>query len=118
MAKPWHNFPPKSKPESPRSSAGVLSLNTPAVLHQIQAIILKNCSSRSCLSLFQRGHPNRWSWLTMTGKSVWQWTISNPHLLKMMTLSESMPRAAMSPSMQPFETVILLQVQGVLYLYY
>jgi hypothetical protein len=78
--------------ESPRSSAGVLSLNTPAVLHQIQAIILKNCSSRSRLSLFQHGHPNRWSWLTMTGKPVWQWTISNPHLL-MTTPSEPMPRA-------------------------
>jgi hypothetical protein len=92
----WQNhgtvFLTKIEPESPRSSAGVLSLNTPAVPHQIQAIILKNCSSRSRLSLFQHGHPNGWSWLTMTGKSVWQWTISNPHLL-MMTPSESMPGA-------------------------
>jgi hypothetical protein len=70
----------------------VLSLNTPAVLHHIQVIILKNCSSRSHLSLFQHGHPNGWSWLTMTGKSVWLWTISNPHLL-MTTPSESMPPA-------------------------
>jgi hypothetical protein len=77
--------------ESPRSSAGVLCLNIPPVPHQIQAIILKNCSSRSCLSLFQHGHPNGWSWSTMTGKSVWQWTISNPHLL-MMTPLESMPQ--------------------------
>jgi hypothetical protein len=82
----------KIEPESPISSAGVLSLNTPAVPHQIQAIILKNCSSRSRLSLFQHGHPNGWSWLTMTGKSVRQWTISNPHLL-MMTPSKSKPRA-------------------------
>jgi hypothetical protein len=92
----WQNhgavFLMKIEPESPRSSAGVLSLNTPAVPHQIQAIILKNCSSRSRLSLFQHGHPNRWSWSTMTGKSVWQWTISNPHLL-MMTPSESTPGA-------------------------
>ena len=83
-------FLTKIEPESPRSSAGVLSLNTPAVLHHIQAIILKNCSSRSHLSLFQHGHPNGWSWLTMTGKSVQQWTISNPHLL-MTTPSESTP---------------------------
>jgi hypothetical protein len=92
----WQNhgavFLTKIEPESPRSSTGVLSVNTPAVPHQIQAIILKNCSSRSRLSLFQHGHPNGWSWLTMTGKSVWQWTISNPHLL-MMTPSESTPRA-------------------------
>jgi hypothetical protein len=92
----WQNhgtiFLTKIQPESPRSSAGVLSLNTPAVLHQIQAIILKNYSSRSRLSLFQHGHPNGWSWSTMTGKSVWQWTISNPHLL-MMTPSESTPQA-------------------------
>jgi hypothetical protein len=92
----WQNhdtiFLTKIEPESPRSSAGVLSLNTPAVPHQIQAIILKNCSSRSSLSLFQHGHPNRWSWLTMTGKSVWGWTISNPHLL-MMTRSESKSRS-------------------------
>jgi hypothetical protein len=71
----WQNhgtiFLTKIKPECPRSSASVLSLNTPAVLHQIQAIILKNCSSRIRLSLFQHGHPNGWSWLTMTGKSVW-----------------------------------------------
>jgi hypothetical protein len=80
----------KIEPESPRSSASVLSLNTPAVPHQIQAIILKNCSSRSRLSLFQHGHPNEWSWSTMTGKSVWQWTISNPHLL-MTTPSEPTP---------------------------
>jgi hypothetical protein len=70
----WQNhgtiFLTKIEPESPRSSAGVLSLITPAVPHQIQAIILKNCSSRSCLSLFQHGHPNGWSWSTMTGKSV------------------------------------------------
>ncbi len=46
-------FLTKIEPESSRSSAGVLSLNTPAVPHQIQAIILKNCSSRSRLSLFQ-----------------------------------------------------------------
>jgi hypothetical protein len=61
----WQNhgavFLMKIEPESPRSSAGVLSLNTPAVPHQIQAIILKNCSSRSSLSLFQHGHLNRWS---------------------------------------------------------
>jgi hypothetical protein len=92
----WQNhgaiFLMKIEPESPRSSAGVLSLNTPAVPHQIQAIILKNCSSRSRLSLFQHGHPNGWSWSTMTGKSVRQWTISNPHLL-MMTPSESTPWA-------------------------
>jgi hypothetical protein len=31
---------------------------------------------------------NGWPWLTMTGKSVRWWTISNPHLL-MMTPSES-----------------------------
>jgi hypothetical protein len=64
----------------------MLSLNTPAVLHQIQAIISKNCSSRSHLSLFQHGHPNGWSWLAMT--------ISNPHRL-MMTPSESTPRACL-----------------------
>jgi hypothetical protein len=56
----WQNhgtgFLTKIEPESPRSS--LLSLNTPAVLHQIQAIILKKCSSRSRLSLFQHGHPN------------------------------------------------------------
>jgi hypothetical protein len=71
----WQNhgtiFLTKIKPESPRSSASVLSLNIPAVPHQIQAIISKNCSSRSRLSLFQHGHPNGWSWLTTTGKSVW-----------------------------------------------
>jgi hypothetical protein len=92
----WQNhgavFLMKIEWESPRSSTNVLSLNTSAVLHQIQAIILKNCSPRTCLSLFQHGHPNGWSWLTMTEKSVWQWTISNPHLL-MMTPSESMPGA-------------------------
>jgi hypothetical protein len=92
----WQNhgtvFLTKIEPESPRSSASVLSLNTPAVPHQIQAIILKNCSSRSRLSLFQRGHPNGCSWSTMTGKSVWQWTISNPHLL-MKTPLESTPRS-------------------------
>jgi hypothetical protein len=92
----WQNrgavFLTKIEPESPRSSVGVLSLNTPAVLHQIQAIILKNCSSRSRLSLFQHGHTNGWSWSTMTGKSVQQWTISNSHVL-MTTPSESMPRA-------------------------
>ncbi len=98
MANPWHCFPKKNELESPRSSASVLSLNASAVLHQIQGIKSKNCSSRSPLSLFQHGHPNGWSWLTMTGKSVQQWTISNPHLL-MMTPSES-------------------KVQGVLYLYY
>jgi hypothetical protein len=94
----WQNhgaiFLTKIEPESPTSSAGVLSLNTPALLHQIQAIILKNCSSRSRLNLFQHGHPNRWSWSTMTGKSVWWWTISNPHFL-MTTPSESMPRACL-----------------------
>jgi hypothetical protein len=92
----WQNhgaiFLTKIELESPRSSASVLSLNTPAVPHQIQAIILKNCSSRSYLSLFQHGHPNGWSWSTMTGKSVRWWTISNPHLL-MTTPSESTPRA-------------------------
>jgi hypothetical protein len=92
----WQNhgtvFLTKIELESPRSSASVLSLNTPAVPHQIQAIILKNCSSGSRLSLFQHGHPNGWSWSTMTGKSVQQWTISNPHLL-MTTPSESMPWA-------------------------
>jgi hypothetical protein len=117
----WQNrgtiFLTKILLESPRSSASVLSLNTPAVPHQIQAIIFKIRSSRSRLSLFQHGHPNGWSWSTMTGKSVWRWTISNPHLL-MMTPSESSYASSMSPSMQPFKTVILLQVQGVLYLYY
>jgi hypothetical protein len=92
----WQNhgtiFLMKIEPESPKSSNGVLSLNTLAVPHHIQAIILKNCSSRSRLSLFQHGHPNGWSSSTMTGKSVWQWTISNPHLL-MMTPSESTPQA-------------------------
>jgi hypothetical protein len=92
----WQNhgtiFLMKIEPESPRSYASVLSVNTPAVPHQIQAIILNNCSSRSHLSLFQHGHPNGWSWSTMTGKSAQQWTISNPHLL-MMTPLESMPRA-------------------------
>jgi hypothetical protein len=92
----WQNhgaiFVTKIEPESPRSSARVLSLNTPAKPHQIQAIILKNYFSRSRLSLFQHGHPDGWSWSTMTGKSVWQWTISNPHLL-MTTPLESMPRA-------------------------
>jgi hypothetical protein len=71
----WQNhgtvFIMKIKPESPRSSDGMLSLNTPAVQHQIQAIISKNSSLRSHLSLFQHGHPNGWSWSTMTGKSVW-----------------------------------------------
>jgi hypothetical protein len=70
----WQNhgavFITKIKPESPRSSDGVLSLNTPVVPHQIQAIISKNCSSRSRLSLFQHGHPNGWSWSTATWKSV------------------------------------------------
>jgi hypothetical protein len=61
-------FIKKIKPESPRSSAGVLSHNTPAVLHQIQAIFTKNCSSKSRLSLFQHGHPN--GWLPTMGKSV------------------------------------------------
>jgi hypothetical protein len=46
------------------------------------------------LSLFQHGHTNGWSWLAMTRKSVWQWTISNPHLL-MTTPSESKPRACL-----------------------
>jgi hypothetical protein len=44
------------------------------------------------LSLLKHGHPNGWSWSTTTGKSVQQWTISNPHLF-MMTPSESTPRA-------------------------
>jgi hypothetical protein len=44
-------FIKKIKLESPRSSAGVLSHNTPAVLHRIQAIFTKNCSSKSRLSL-------------------------------------------------------------------
>ncbi len=52
----WQNhgtaFLTKIEPESPRRSAAVLSLNTPAVPHQVQAIILKNCSSRRLLSLF------------------------------------------------------------------
>jgi hypothetical protein len=48
-------FIKKIKPESPRSSAGVLSLNTLAVLHQIQAIFTKNCSSKSRLILLQHG---------------------------------------------------------------
>jgi hypothetical protein len=94
----WQNhgaiFITKIEPESPRSSTGMLSLNTPAVLHQIQAIISKNCSSRSRLSLFQHGHPNRWSWSTMTGKSLRRSTISNPHLL-MTTPSESTPRTCL-----------------------
>jgi hypothetical protein len=92
MAKPWNHFPHKNwarksqnlhqcvKPKHPRSTA-------PNSGHYI-----KNCSSRSCLSLFQHGHPNGWSWSTTTGKSVWQWTISNPHLL-MTTPSESLPWA-------------------------
>jgi hypothetical protein len=92
----WQNheiiFLIKIEPESPRSSASVLSLITPVEPHQIRAIILKNCSSRSCLSFFQHGHPNRWSWSTMTGKSVQWWTFSNPYLL-MMTLSECTPQA-------------------------
>jgi hypothetical protein len=92
----WQNhgaiFLMKIEPESPRSSPGVLRLNTPAVPHQIQAIILKNCCSRSRSSLFWHGHPNGWSWSTMTGKSVQQWTISNPHLL-MTTPLESTPWA-------------------------
>jgi hypothetical protein len=94
MAKPWHHFPHKNWARKSQSSTGVLSLNTPSILHQIQVIILKNCSSRSCLSLFQHGHPNGWSWLTMTRKSVWQWTISNPNLL-IMTPSESTPQACL-----------------------
>jgi hypothetical protein len=61
-------FIKKIKLESPRSSASVLSNNTPAVLHQIQAIFTKNCSSKSRLSLFQHGHPNGWS--PTMGKSV------------------------------------------------
>jgi hypothetical protein len=61
-------FIKKIKPESPRSSAGVLSHNTPAVMHQIQAIFTENCSSKSHLILFQHGHPNRWS--PTMGKSV------------------------------------------------
>jgi hypothetical protein len=80
----WQNhgtiFITKIEPESPRSCTGMLSLNTRAVPHQIQAIISKNCSSRRRLSLFQHGHQNGWSWLTMTRKSVWRWAISNPHL--------------------------------------
>jgi hypothetical protein len=61
-------FIKKIKPESPRSSAGVLSHNTPAVLHRIQAIFTQNCSSKSRLSLFQHGHPN--GWLPTMGKSI------------------------------------------------
>jgi hypothetical protein len=61
-------FIKKIKPESPRSSAGVLSNNTPAVLHGIQAIFTKNCSSKSRLSLFLHGHLN--GWLPIMGKSV------------------------------------------------
>jgi hypothetical protein len=61
-------FIKKIKLESPRSFAGVLSHNTPAVLHQIQAIFTKNCSSKSRLSLFQHDHPNGWS--PTMGKSV------------------------------------------------
>jgi hypothetical protein len=90
--KPWHCFHHKNWAWKSQKLRRHVSLSTPAVLHQIQAIILNNCSSRSHLSLFQHGHPNRWSWLTMTGKSIWWWTISNPHLL-MMTPWESMPRA-------------------------
>jgi hypothetical protein len=92
MATPWRHFHQKIKPESPRSSAGVLSHNTPAVLHQIQAIFTKNCSSKSHLSLFQHGHPN--GWLPTMGKSVTQQAISKPHLL-MMIPSESMPQACL-----------------------
>jgi hypothetical protein len=85
-------FIKKIKPESPRSSAGVLSHNTPAVMHQIQAIFTENCSSKSHLILFQHGHPNRWS--PTMGKSVaWQ-AISKPHLL-MMIPSESMPQTCL-----------------------
>jgi hypothetical protein len=61
-------FIKKIKLESPRSSAGVLSHNTPAVLHQIQAIFTENCSSKSHLILLQHGHPNGWS--PTMGKSV------------------------------------------------
>jgi hypothetical protein len=82
----------KIKPESPRSSAGVLSHNTPAVLHQIQAIFTKNCSSKSRLILLQHGHPN--GWLPTMGKSVAQQAISKPHLL-MMIPSESTPQACL-----------------------
>jgi hypothetical protein len=65
----WQNhgtaFLTKIEPESPRRSAAVLSLNTPAVPHQVQAIILKNCSSRRLLSLFNMviqtdGHGQQW----------------------------------------------------------
>jgi hypothetical protein len=83
-------FIKKIKSESPRSSARVLSHNTPAVLHQIWATFTENCSSRSRLSLFQHGHPN--GWLTTKGKSVRQHAISIPHLL-MMIPSKSMSRA-------------------------
>jgi hypothetical protein len=79
-------FIKKIKPESPRSSAGVLSHNTPAVLHRIQAIFTKNCSSKSRLILFQHGHPIGWS--PTMGKSVARQAISKPHLL-MMIPSES-----------------------------
>jgi hypothetical protein len=74
-------FIKKIKPESPRSSAGVLSHNTPAVLHWIQTIFTENCSSKSRLILFQHGHPNGWS--PTMGKSVAQQAISKPHLLMM-----------------------------------
>jgi hypothetical protein len=53
----------KIEPESPRSSAGVLSLNTPAVPHQIQAIKLKNC----CLlkELFETLSTWSFKWIVM-----------------------------------------------------
>ena len=41
LQKPWSHFLHKNQAGSPRSSASVLSINTPAVPHQIQAIILK-----------------------------------------------------------------------------
>jgi hypothetical protein len=48
-------FIKKIKPECPRSSASVLSHYTHAVLHWIQAIFTRNCSSKSHLILFQHG---------------------------------------------------------------
>jgi hypothetical protein len=53
----------------------------------------------------------------------WQWqgSLSGNGLSLTLTFNDDTIRiyaSSMSPSMQPFETVILLQVHGVLYLYY
>jgi hypothetical protein len=65
----WQNhgtiFLTKIEPESPRSSAGILRLNTPAVPHQIQTIISKNCSQGAVWASFNMviqmdGHGQQW----------------------------------------------------------